>query len=326
MIQSGYLAATTAAVFTLVPTCLALAQSNYPNKPVKVIYGYAPGGSETPGRLVTQRLSEVFGQQVIIDFKPGAGGMTGAEFVAKSPPDGYTLVYITASHMLNSLLNPKTVPYHYVKDFTPISLTSYGALVMVINPKVPATDLKQLVALAKAKPNQLNLASSGTGSSSHLAGERLKWAANIQMVHVPYKGGGPGLADVVGGQVETYFSGAPAVMGYIKSGRLRAIAVTSKVRTSALPDVPTIVEQGFPDYGDVSGFYGFLGPAAMPAAIVSRLNSEINKAVALTDIKAKYTDLGLDAAGTSPEQFAQHLYAEYDKWAPIVKMAGIKTE
>ncbi len=313
------------AVFLPLVSNFANAQANYPNKPVRVIYGYAPGGSEVPGRLVTQRLAEVFSQPFVFDFKPGAGGMTGADLVAKSAPDGYTLVYVTASHMLNSLLNPKTTPYHFVKDFTPISLTSFGALVMVMNPKVPVNDLKGLIALAKAKPNQLNLASSGTGSSSHLAGERLKWAAGIELLHVPYKGGGPGLADVVGGQVEVYFSGAPAVMGYIKSGRLKALAVTSKGRTSSLPDVPSIVEQGITEYGDVTGFYGFLGPAGMPPAVVARLNAEMNKAVALPDIKERYTALGLDAAGTSPEQFTAHLNSEFAKWAPIVKMAGVET-
>jgi len=304
----------------------ARAQANYPAKPVRVVYGYAPGGSEVPGQIVARHLAEALGQSFVFDFKPGAGGVIGADSVAKSPADGYTLVYVTASHMLNAILNAKTIPYHFVKDFTPISLTAFGALVMVINPKVPANDLKALVSLAKAKPNQLNMASSGIGSSSHLVGERLKWAAGIEMVHVPYKGGGPGLADTVGGQVQVFFSGAPAVMGYIKSGKLKAIAVTSKGRTAALPDVPSIVEQGFPEFGDVTGFYGFLGPAGLPPAVLARLNSEINKALALPDTKERYTTLGLDVAGTTPEQFTAHLNSEYVKWLSIVKMAGIKVD
>ncbi len=311
-------------LLTLAST-LAGAQSTYPSKPVRITYGYAAGGADGPGRLIAQRLTDVFGQSFIMDYRPGADGITGTDAVAKSAPDGYSLVYITAGHTLNTILHAKSIPYHPVRDFTQISLTGYGPQVMVINPKVPATDLKSFVAFAKANPNQLNFASSGTGGPTHLAGEMLKWAAGIDMVHVPYKGGGLAITDVIAGQVQMTVVGAPGVMGHIKAGKLRAIAVTTRTRATSLPDVPTVIEQGFPDY-DVTAFYGIMGPAGLSPAIVARLNAEINKYLALPETRERYSVLGVEPAGTTPEQFTAHLVADLAKWGPVVKRAGISID
>lgn len=298
------------------------AARNYPTKPVRVAYGYAPGGADTPGRLIAQRLSEVLGQPFIFDYKPGADGITATDGVAKSAPDGYSLLYLTAGHTLNTILHAKTIPYHPVRDFTPISLTGYGPQVMVLNPGVPVTDIKGFIALARAKPGAINFASSGAGGPTHLAGEMLKWAAGIEMTHVPYKGGGPAITSVIAGETQLTFVGAPGVMGHIKAGKLKALAVTTRTRASALPDVPTVIEQGVPDY-DVTAFYAYMGPAGIPQPIVAKLNAEIVKFLRQPDTKEKYTALGVDAAGTTPEQLAAHLTGDLAKWAPVVKRAGI---
>ena len=309
---------------------LVLAQTadtarNYPAKPVRVVYGYSPGGADTPGRLVTQRLSEVLGQSFVFDYKPGGDSIPAADSVAKAVPDGYTLLYITASNTLNSILHAKTIPYHPVRDFTPVTITAYGPQVVALNPGVPANDLKSFIALAKSKPNQLNFASSGIGGPTHLSGEMLNQLAGIQVVHVPYKGGGPSISAVLGGEVEMTVVGAPGAMPHIRSGKLKAIAVTTKVRTSALPDIPTVIEQGVPNY-DVTAFYGFMGPAGMSSSVVSRLNAEIVKFLQQQDTRDKYTVLGLDAAGTTPEQMVAHMTADLAKWEPVIKRAGIRID
>lgn len=307
---------------TLAQTDLA---RSYPSRPVKVVYGYAPGGADTPGRLITQKLSEVMGQSFIFDYKPGGDSIPAADSVAKAAPDGYTLLYITASNTLNTILHAKTIPYHPVRDFTAISLTAYGPQVVVLNPGVPANDLKSFIALAKAKPGQLNFASSGIGGPTHLSGEMLNQLAGIQVVHVPYKGGGPSISAVLSGEVEMTVVGAPGAMPHIRAGKLKAIAVTTKTRASALPDVPTVIEQGVPNY-DVTAFYGFMGPSGLPPAIVSRLNSEMVKFLQQQDTKEKYTALGLDAAGTTPEQMLSHMTADLAKWEPVARKAGIKID
>lgn len=297
--------------------------AKYPTRVVRVIVGFAPGGAvDVPARLVAQRLSEALGQAVIVENRPGADGIVAGDFVAKSPPDGYTLVYVSAGHAMNSILHAKTLPYHAVNDFAHVSLVATGPLTLVVNPALPVKDLKQLIALARSKPGQLNFASSGSGGTMHLAGELLKSMAKINIVHVPYKGGGPAVNDVIGGQVELTFVGAPASMPHIRSGRLKVLAVTSAKRAAALPDVPTVAELGYPGY-EVAAWYGVLAAARTPQSIVNQLSTEIAKVVALPDMRQRFLALGIEPAGSTPQQFTEHLKAEIARWTPVIRNAGI---
>ena len=305
----------------------ALAQpAKYPAKPVRVIVGFAAGGAvDVQARVVAQRLSETLGQTFIVENRPGADGILGSDFVAKSAPDGYTVAYVSAGHAMNSILHAKTLPYHAIKDFAPVSLVAQGPLTLVVNRALPVNGLKELVALAKARPGQLNFASSGSGGTMHLAGELLKSIAKIDIVHVPYKGGAPALTDVLGGQIEMTFVGAPASMPFIRSGRLKVLAVTTTKRSVALPDVPTVAELGFPGY-ELAAWYGVLAPARTPAAIVNQLSGDIAKALAVADVREKLLALGIEPVGSTPAEFGTHLANEIARWAPIIAKAGVKVE
>ncbi|MES2561599.1 MAG: tripartite tricarboxylate transporter substrate binding protein, partial [Pseudomonadota bacterium] len=238
----------------------AIAQSTgtakYPVKPVRFIVGFAPGGAvDVQARVIAQRMSESLGQSVIVENRAGADGILASDFVAKAPADGYVFAYVSAGHAMNSILHAKTLPYHAVNDFSSVSLVASGPLTLVVNRSFPVNSLKQLIALAKAQPGKLNFASSGSGGTMHLAGELLKSVAQVDIVHVPYKGGGPALTDVISGQIELTFVGAPASMPHIRSGRLKVLAVTSAKRSLALPDVPTVAELGYPGY-ELGAWYG----------------------------------------------------------------------
>ena len=298
----------------------------FPVKPVRMIVGFAPSGAaDVPARIIAQKLSESLGQTVIVENRPGADGILAADFVAKSPPDGHTAMYITAGHAMNSILHAKTLPYHPVNDFSPVSLVASGGLTLVVNRSLPVNNLKELVALARSKPGKLNFASAGSGGTMHLAGELLKSAAKIDMVHVPYKGGGPALTDVLSGQIELTFVGAPASMPHIRSGRLKVLAVTSARRSAALPDVPTVAELGYPGY-EVAAWYGVIAPARVPAPVVSFLSGELAKVVALPDVREKLLALGIEPVGSTPEKFTEHLRSEIARWTPIIQKAGLKIE
>jgi len=300
--------------------------AKYPSKVVRMIIGFAPGGAvDVQGRLVAQGLAELLGQQVLPDNRPGQDGIIAGAIVAKSPPDGYTFIYVSAGHAMNSVLHAKTIPYHPIKDFAPISLVASGPLTLVVNPSLPVKDLKGLIELARKRPGQLNFASSGSGGTMHLAGELLKSMAKIDIVHVPYKGGGPAITDVLGGQIELTFVGAPASMPHIRSGRLRVLAVTTPRRATALPDVPTVAELGYPGY-EVGAWYGALAPAGTPAAIVNRLSTELAKVVAMPKTRERLIALGIEPVGSTPEQFTTHLQNEIARWTPIIRNAGIKTD
>lgn len=302
------------------------APGRYPAKVVRVIVGFAPGGAvDVQARLVAQRLSESLGQSVIIENRPGADGIIAGDFVAKSAPDGHTVAYVSAGHAMNSVLHAKTLPYHAVKDFAPVSLVASGPLTLVVNRSLPVNGLKELIALARARPGQLNFASSGSGGTMHLAGELLKSVAKINIVHVPYKGGGPALTDVLAGQVELTFVGAPASMPHIRSGRLKVLAVTTAKRSAALPDVPTVAELGYPDY-ELGAWYGVLAPARTPAAIVNQLSGELAKAVNAADVREKLVALGIEPVGSTPAEFTSHLEKEIARWTPIIQKAGIKPD
>ncbi|MDB5866804.1 MAG: hypothetical protein JWO70_4610 [Betaproteobacteria bacterium] len=302
------------------------APDRFPARPLRFIVGFAPGGAaDIPARLVAQKLSESLAQPVIVENRPGADGIVAADSVAKSAPDGYTMAYITAGHAMNSILHAKTLPYHPVNDFTPISLVASGPLTLVVNRALPVKNLKDLIALAKAQPGKLNYASAGSGGTMHLAGELLRQVAKIDIVHVPYKGGGPALTDVIAGQVELTFVGAPAAMPYIRSGRLKVLAVSTARRSAALPDVPAIAELGYPQY-ELATWYGLLAPARLSSATALRLSGEIAKVVSAPDVRERLLGFGIEPAGSTPEQFTQHLRNEIARWTPVIRQSGLRIE
>jgi tripartite-type tricarboxylate transporter receptor subunit TctC len=298
----------------------------YPSHPVRIVVPFPAGGTtDILARAVAQRFSEALGQPFIVDNRPGAGGNIGAELVARSAPDGYTLVMGTVgTHAINPSLYAK-MPYDHVKDFVPVFLVAGVPNVLEVNPDVPVHTVAELVAYAKANPGKLNFASSGSGTSIHLSGELFKTMSGVTMQHVPYKGSAPALQDLLGGQVQLMFDNLPSSMALIKSGKLRPIAVTSAHRSAALPDLPTIAESGYPGF-EASSWFGLLAPAGTPAAVVARLNAEGNKWLASPEAKEKLAAQGAIAAGGSPEDFARHVTAETTKWAKVVKESGAKVE
>ena len=322
---------TRAAVFACIATLAgsgagsALAQ-NYPTRVVRIVVPQAPGAqSELFARMLGQKLSESLGQSVINDPRPGAGGAIGAEVAARAAPDGYTLLFGTNStHGSNPALYAK-LPYDAVRDFAPIALTVGMPYVLSVHPSLPVTSLKQLIAFAKSMPGQLYYASAGNGSTHHLSGELLRSMARINIVHVPYKGGPPATAATVGGEVSMLFNTVGSVQPSVKSGRLRALAVTTTSRSGALPDVPTMAEAGLPGF-QMQSWFGLLAPAGTPRPIISRLNAETNKALNTPEMKSAIATMGANVMSGSPEQFADHIKSEIGRIGEIVKAAGIKAE
>ena len=294
---------------------------DYPRKPIRMIIPYPPGGpTDILGRIVAQNLTEKLGQQVVVENKPGASGMIGADLVAKAPPDGYTLLANASIHVINPSLY-KNPTYDAIKDFTPVSLIADVPLVLVVAPGVPVKSVKDLIALGKSSSGKLNFASSGNAAAPHLAGEAFKIATGVDMQHVPYKGSGPALTDLMGGQVQLMFDSLPSSISHVKSGKLRAIAVTTAKRASALPNVPTIAESGVPGF-DISTWYGIWAPAGTPKEIVNRLSGEIAKIVKIPDVRERLAGLGAEPVGNSPDEFAAYCRSELAKWAKIVKASG----
>jgi tripartite-type tricarboxylate transporter receptor subunit TctC len=295
---------------------------NYPTKPIRFIVGFAPGGpNDIVARITSQKLTESFGVPVTVDNRPGADSMIGTQMAARSAPDGYTISMISASSTIHPSMYTN-VPYDVAKDFSHVSLLASTDFLVVVNPAMPVKSIKELIALAKAKPGQLNFASSGTGGSLHLAGELFKSLAHVDMNHVPYKGGAPAANDVIGGQVELMFSPIAVAMPHVKSGRLRMLAVTGTKRWPTLPNVPTVAEAGVRGY-EATGWYGIVAPARTPTPIVTRLNQEIVKMLALADVRQQFTSFDLEPIGSSPEQMASHVKAEVAKWAKVVRDAKI---
>lgn len=294
----------------------------YPNRPVRIIAPFAPGGgSDLVARLMAQQLQPHLGQSVIVENRPGAGGIVGSEVVAKAAPDGYTLLVVPISHAANISLTPK-MPFHPEKDFAPIVHIASAPNIVLTHPSVPARNVADLVKLARARPGDLIYASSGNGSSTHLATELFKMLAKVDVLHVAYKGGGPALTDLIGGQVSMYFSSLPAAGPHLKTGRVRALAVTGKQRVQTLSGIPTVHESGVAGYEYV-GWYGLLAPAATPAAIVARLNAESNKFIKTKEFAERIAVDGAEPVGGTPEAFAAHIRAEITKWAAVVKHAGL---
>ena len=303
----------------------ALAQS-YPTKPIRMLIGFPPGGgTDIIGRLVAQKLGEALGQQIIVDNRSGASGQLAAELVSKAAPDGYTIMmaHIAAISILPSLVSK--LPYNPQKDFAPVSLSAIGPNLLVVHPSVPAKTVKELVALAKSRPGQLQYASPGAGTVQHLAGELFKLQAKVDMLHVPYKGSGQSIVDLIAGHVHLDFDAVPPVINFVRQGKLRALAVTSAKRFSLLPDMPTIEESGVPGF-DMSTWWGIVAPAAVSKDIINKLNTEMVKAIRQPDAKEKISGVGADIVGNTPDEFAAFIRAETEKYARIVKAANIKID
>jgi tripartite-type tricarboxylate transporter receptor subunit TctC len=299
-----------------------VAAQNYPVKPVRIIVPYAAGGNtDYTARAVGARLTEILGQQIVVENRPGAGTNIGTELVVKAPADGYTLLMGGAANAINMSLLAKP-PYNTLRDLTPVAWCVQGANVLSIHPSLPAKNLKELITLARARPGKLNFASSGVGGSNHMAGELLKVMAKINIVHVPYKGNTPALTDAVGGHVEMIISGVPALQPLIQSGKLRAIAIGSQERFAAIPDVPTFIEAGLPGY-ESTNWFGLMAPAKTPRDIVTRLNVETDKVLRNAELKSRFHNVGLDAKGGSPEVFDKFIRSEIDKYAKVIKLAGV---
>jgi tripartite-type tricarboxylate transporter receptor subunit TctC len=312
------------AVAAMVPP-LACGQAQYPAKSVRLIVPYPPGGgTDTMARTLGQKLTETLGQQVIVDNRPGGGANIGAELAAKSPPDGYTLLMCTIAHATAGSLYKK-LGYDVIRDFTPVSLLATTPHILVTHPSVPVKSVKELISLAKSRPNQLVYSSSGSGTPAHLAGELFKHMAGVQLVHVPYKGGGPSVVALLSGEVALAFATTPSVINHVKGNRLRAIAVTTAKRSVATPDLPTIGELGLSGY-DVGSWYGLMAPAGTQKDIVARINAEVHKVLRLPDVKQRLDAGGFEALTSTPDEYASFLRGEVEKWAKIVKAANIRAD
>ena len=304
----------------------APAGAAYPDKPIRMIMPYPAGGSiDTAGRAVAQKLADTFGQQIVIDNRTGAGGVIGTETAARAVPDGYTLVIGGTGTLALSPHLHRKLSYDPVRDFSPVTMLIASPYVIVVHPSVPANSVRELIALAKAKPGQINYASGGAGSAPHFASEMFNTAAGVKLTHVPYKGSTPGVIDLIGGQVQVMFTGIPSVLAYIKSNRVRALAVTGKTRTTALPDVPTVIESGVPGYV-VSPWFGLLVPARTPPAIIATLHRETVKVLRAPALLERFATEGVDPVGDTPEHFAAYIKEEIVKWGKVVKDTGMRAE
>ncbi|CAN7564865.1 tripartite tricarboxylate transporter substrate binding protein [Pseudorhodoferax sp. LjRoot39] len=318
------LAAALCALASGLATGTALAQGAYPTKPVKLVVPYPPGGpTDIVARVVAQRLQMQTGQPFVIENLPGAGGNTGAAAVARAAPDGYTLLVATTAHAINPALF-KNLSYQFGRDFAPISQLTSGPLVVVVNPALPAKNMAELIALAKAKPGELNFASSGNGQSTHLAGELFNATAGTKIRHVPYKGSAPALTDTMGGQTQLMFDTMLSAMPHVKGGKLRALAVTSAQRSPAAPELPTVAET-LPGFEAIA-WNGLLAPAGTPREVLARLSTELRTAMEQPEVRERFEAQGFAAAWNTPEAFAGFIQAEIDKWAKVVQVSGATIE
>jgi tripartite-type tricarboxylate transporter receptor subunit TctC len=314
-----------AGALLLAVASLPAAAQDYPSRPVRLVVPFSAGGpADILGRLFGERLYKMWGQPIVILNKDGAGTIIGADLVANATPDGYTLLLASSALAINSGVGRK-LPYDPFRDFAPIALVFGQPLVIVLNPNVPANTVRELIDLAKAHPGKLSYGSSGIGSSTSLTAEMFKSAAGVDIRHVPYKGVAPAMIDLLGGQVDMIFSGTTAAIPYLKSGRLKAIALTTRKRSSQLPDVPTLAESGIPDY-DVTGWWGFMAPAGTPKAIVTRVNADLMKIVAMPEVRERLALQGGEAMTSTPEQFASFFRQEVERWARVAKGANIRIQ
>lgn len=321
----AYLLTYLTATFTLIVPATALAQQDYPNKPIRIVVGVAPGGAtDILARVIGQKLGENLRQQVIVDNRPGANHIIGGQFTAKSPPDGYTMQVIPEGFVINASMYAK-LPFDPLRDFTPIAVLALVPNVLVVHPSLPARNVKRFIALARARPGQLNYGTSSVGSPSHMSAELLKSLTRIDYTHVPYKGQSLVMTDLIGGQLHFAVPSIPASVAFIRSGKIIALGVTTAQRASALPDIPTIQEAGVPGY-EVAGWYGVIGPAGMPQALVARINREINAILNVPDTREQLSSQGADPRTMTPEQFASAMASDLKKWQKVVAAAGIKPQ
>jgi tripartite-type tricarboxylate transporter receptor subunit TctC len=314
-----------ALVIATVTPSIALAQA-YPSKPIRLVVPFPAGGSlDVIARAIGQKLSEAWGQPVIVDNRPGAGGNIGADLVAKSAPDGYTVLEgALSTHAVNVSLYAK-LPYDPIKDFAPITLVAVTPNVLVLNPSVPANSVKELIAYAKANPGKLSFGSGSNGSAGHLAGELFKIDAGVDMVHVPYKGAAPAMQDLLGGQIQLMFDNLANSMQQVRAGKLKALAVTTQQRSPLVPDLPTLAEAGVPGF-DISTWWGFMAPAGTPSYIIAKWNTEVTRILRTPEMKAVFALQGAEPAPDTPEQFASFIKSEIPKYAKIVKESGAKVD
>jgi len=304
---------------------LAAYGQNYPVKPVKIIVPFAAGGpADVYARIIGEKLQQVLGQTFVIDDRPGAGSVIGTDAVAKSAPDGYTLLMMSNTHTVNESLIPDK-PYQLMRDFVPIAPLNYSDLVMVVHPSVPAATLKEFLALARAQPGKLNYASSGPGTPYHMAGELFKAMAGVDIVHVPYKGSSGARTDILGGQVQMMFDAITTMAPNVRAGKLKALGTSGKVRSSVLPEIPTLSEAGVPGY-DAVIWLGIMAPAGTPRAIVDRLNAEITRAANAPETKDAWAKQGAVSMAMSPDEFARFMREDIEKWARVVKASGAKPD
>ncbi len=315
----------TAITLALATTAGAVHAANYPDKPIRMLVGFAPGGgTDTTARAISAKLGDLMGQQVIIDNRAGAAGNIATEMVAKAVPDGYTLLLGTiAALAINPSLYRSKLPFDSIKDFAPIIQAVDSTNILSLHPSVPANNVKELIALAKTK--SLNYGSSGVGGTGHLAGELFDSMAGVKMTHIPYKGGGPAMIELVGGQVQLVYATAASAVPQIKAGKIKGIAVTTFKRSALMPAIPTISESGLAGF-DANNWYGLLAPAKTPRAIVMRLNAEVAKVLAMPDVKEFLFNQGLDPAPGTPEQFGGYIKSEIAKWAKVVKDSGARAD
>ena len=318
---SGWLALLALAV---APLC-ANAQGPFPTKTVRILIGFAPGGPlDTIARAIAPKLADDLKQPVVVENRAGASGVIATETLARSAPDGYTLILNGITHAILPALNPK-LPFDTLKDFTAVSIVGYGPLLLAVHPSVPATSLDQLLALVRAQPGKFSYASAGSGTSPHIAVEMLKRAAKVFIVHLPYRGSAPAIADVIAGHVPIVIDVGPSALPHVKAGRVRAIVVSGQKRLADLPDVPTLAEAGFPD-ANLATWWGMFGPAQMPKAVVERLSLGFQRALQDPEVRARFATLGGDPVWTSPERFDQILRTDIARFATVVKEAGIKAD
>lgn len=315
-------------VVTVVAVACAVAPSasalDYPTKPVRLIVGVAPGGAnDTVARLVAQTLSERLAQPVVVENRPGAGGNIGLEAAANAPPDGYTLLFATSANALSVAFYDKA-SVNFARDITPVTSLVRGPLIMEVNPSFPAKTIREFIAYAKANPGTINMASAGIGNTTHVAGELFQMLTGTKFTHVPYRGGAPAVTDLISGQVQVYFDGVSGSLDHVRSGRLRALGVTTAERADVLPNVPSIAEF-VPGY-EAGGWYGIGVPRNVPVEVVDKLNKEINASLADPKLKSRLSDVGYVTSGSSPAEFGSMIAREVEKWTKVIKFAGIKPE
>lgn len=322
-VMSALVAGCLATVAAVVP---ATAHADtWPTKPVRIVVPFAPGGgTDILARILAPRVAAGLGQQIVIENKPGASSIIGTEQVVKSTPDGYTLMMVDTSFMVNPGLQPK-LPYDSLKDLVPVVHAAAAPVILVVHASVPVKSIAELVALAKAKPGTLAYASGGNGASTHLAGEQFKIVAGVDLIHIPYKGTAPAIADVIGGQVPMIFAGISTARQQVEAGKLRALAITGSRRNAAMPDVPSFSEVGMPGV-DCGSDWGMLAPAGTPREIVLRMNAEMNKALQIPEVRSRVIELGYEVAGGPPEAYAALIQRDIAKWTRVVKEAGIKVD